>query len=297
MAKNLNGKHAYLLMVHHRKDLIDLLLEVLDDSRNDIFMHIDARSAFNIQDFQMHKANLYPVKRTKVSWGGYSQVQCELALMEEAKKHGNYNYYHLMHGSAYPLKSQDYLHDFYDQNIGVEYIELDDAHDIDRVKYLFPFNEVKAQRNLVEKILFNLSRKVHLFQKVHDLDHFKQFNMVYKKGFALWSITDEFVEYLLSQKDVIRKMLKYSTCGDEIMPQTFAYNSKFRDRICEFDGEHSTAMWASTWPIEEKLGKVRQNNNFIYEDLDYLLNSGANFARKFENEDGIQLINEIKKTF
>ena len=286
-----NKKHAYLLMIHHRKDLIDLLLEELDDERNDIFMHIDSRSKLDFNSFKTTKAGLYKVKQMKVNWGGYSQIKCELRLMEDACKHGPYAYYHFVQGSSFPLKTQDELHQFYDERQGVEFVQIDQTLKITRVELIHLFNEHYTIKHQYEKILLAISKKFINFQKIIGYNHFKQFNMEYKKGFALWSIDHELLTYLLTKKDLIRKMCRFSYCADEIFIQTLTYNSKFKDRINFIDDKFSSSLWFSTWRIDDK----RRGCNFISEDLDAILNSGSNFARKFESEDGIELIYSIKK--
>ncbi len=39
------NKHAYMIMAHHRPDLLQLLINSLDDERNDIIVHIDKKKA------------------------------------------------------------------------------------------------------------------------------------------------------------------------------------------------------------------------------------------------------------
>lgn len=38
------GKHAYLIIAHSNFGQLRTLLEMLDDERNDIFVHVDARA-------------------------------------------------------------------------------------------------------------------------------------------------------------------------------------------------------------------------------------------------------------
>ena len=115
-------KHAYLLMLHHRKDLVDLLLEELDDERNDLYIHIDPFSKdLNIDDLNIKKSKVYEVEPMKVNWGDFSQIECELRLMKKAGQNGPYAYYHFMQGSSFPLKNQDEIHKFYDDNQGKQF--------------------------------------------------------------------------------------------------------------------------------------------------------------------------------
>lgn len=38
-----NNKHAYLIMAHQNFEQLAILLELLDDIRNDIFIHVDKK--------------------------------------------------------------------------------------------------------------------------------------------------------------------------------------------------------------------------------------------------------------
>lgn len=40
------GKHAYLIMAHNQWEVLAQLLEVIDDPRNDIYLHIDKKCLF-----------------------------------------------------------------------------------------------------------------------------------------------------------------------------------------------------------------------------------------------------------
>jgi hypothetical protein len=44
-----NRKHAYLIMAHHRPDILRELLAAHDDPRNDVYLHID-RKGLNVID-------------------------------------------------------------------------------------------------------------------------------------------------------------------------------------------------------------------------------------------------------
>ena len=289
-------KHAYLLMVHHRKDLLDLLIEELDDERNDIYIHIDTKSDLKFNDFHTNKAKLYETERIDVNWGGFSQIKCEYILMKAARKNGPYAYYHLMQGSSYPLKTQDELHKFYDEHQGKLFITVRHANgkrNINRAKQIWLFNEVYHSPLMVDFIKRRINSAFRIIQDIVGYDRFKKYNMKICKGFALWSITEDFLDYLLEKEELVNEIFKYSCCGDELFIQTMAYNSKYRDRLFYNNNNVSLSMWTSTWPIGNET--VRPGCNFKYEDLNFLLNNGNNFARKFEGDDGIKLIEEIKK--
>ena len=73
-------KHAYLIAAHHQMDLLKVLLSLLDDEKNDIYLHVDSRCrVFNESEMlsTVRKSKLFFIERRKVAWGGYSQIQLE----------------------------------------------------------------------------------------------------------------------------------------------------------------------------------------------------------------------------
>lgn len=113
-------KHAFLIIAHNEYPVLEVLLSMLDDERNDIYLHIDKRATElfqQIKKVKMQKAGFYLIENPiKVYWGDISQVQVEYLLFETALSHGPYAYYHLLSGTDLPIKSQDYIHAFFQQN-------------------------------------------------------------------------------------------------------------------------------------------------------------------------------------
>ena len=100
-------KHAYLIIAHNEYPVLRALLSMLDDERNDIFLHIDHRSMElyeKIHSVQMQRANLHILStRNKVYWGDLSQVETEYLLLETASAKEAYSYYHLLSGTDLPI--------------------------------------------------------------------------------------------------------------------------------------------------------------------------------------------------
>ena len=93
-------KHAYLIIVHNEYPVLETLLSMIDDERNDIYLHIDRRSTELYKRACLlctQKARLFLLPtRNKVYWGDISQVETEYLLLETAAKHSTYDYYHLL---------------------------------------------------------------------------------------------------------------------------------------------------------------------------------------------------------
>ena len=43
----MKDRHAYLIMTHGNFEILKLQLEMLDDSRNDIYIHVDKKVIFS----------------------------------------------------------------------------------------------------------------------------------------------------------------------------------------------------------------------------------------------------------
>lgn len=95
------NKHAYLIMSHGNWTILKLLLCLLDYENHDIFLHIDRKSKDEIPDSLfdvVKKSKLIIIESMDIYWADYSVVECELKLLETARKMGKYSYFHLLSG-------------------------------------------------------------------------------------------------------------------------------------------------------------------------------------------------------
>lgn len=98
-------KFAYLILAHHNFSQLQLLLDLLDDKRNDIYVHIDKKIKETVV-LNTVKSKLYCVEdRVNVAWGDISQIKAEYKLFRMAFNNGPYDYYHLISGDDLPIKS------------------------------------------------------------------------------------------------------------------------------------------------------------------------------------------------
>lgn len=287
------GRHAYLIMAHHRFEILREILRDIDDERNDIFLHIDKKTK-NV-DFASLKecaqvANLYFTSRIDVHWGGYSQSACMLQLLSEAVNRGKHDYYHFMVGVEFPLKTQDYIHAFMDRHLGKEFIGYDNfaQNYTDRVKYLHFFNEHGRSKNYLGRSLDILRRKMVALQKLLGYTYITATTDNFKKGNACMSITHDLAKHILSCKEQIKRLYKHSYCSDELFIHTLVYNSPFYDNVFDKNDEYISSMRMCQW--EE--GK---NNQYHVKDVDMLIKSGRLFARKIDGDDALEVIRLIKE--
>lgn len=287
--------HAYLIMAHNQFELLNKLLRALDDSRNDIYIHIDKKSG-EINQEQIKKgvvhSNVYFVNRQNVVWGHYSLIECELSLFAEAVNRKEYQYLHLVSGVDFPIKSQEYIHKFFECNKGKEFIHFDDATfpevDLEKIQCYYFLQKYVGNRKKDSSFLYCIQRAMIHMQKGMKFDRHKRKKMQFYKGANWVSITGKFAKYVVEHKEEIRNMYRYSMCCDEVFLQTMCMNSEFRDNLYDksFCNDYRMCMRYIDW---------NRGGPYIFrtEDYDELMKADALFARKFDWDLDREIINKI----
>lgn len=281
-------KHAFLISAHHEFDLLKKLLLALDDARNDIYLHID-KKVTDLPKITLNNARLFVLDEPiDIRWGDVSQIKSEFILFEAAYKNGPYKYYHTLSGVDFPLKSQDYIHAFFEQHQGKEFIgytQGDISDEIDRkVKRIHLFPKYFRTENGFISFFMRMIRYVFLrLQFLFGIRRNRGLN--FKKGTSWVSITHDLVSYLLPQYKEVMGMYNHSYCADEIFLHTICWNSMFKESIFDKDNEHNGCMRMIGW-------KDNQLIDWENKDFDILMKSDALFARKF-NSEHIDVVHKI----
>lgn len=274
-----SDKHAYLVIAHKNDLTFQTLLQMIDDERNDIFIHMDEKNTE--YDIELVRKNIkysqvFHSSRTNVNWGGYSQINAEFLLLELATGIGKYSYYHLISGEDLPIKTQSFIHGFFEKNQGKEFIRFESSefNYSERIKYYYLFQE-KIGRNR-KRIALRMINRVSLYlQKVFGVN--RSANMKFQKGTNWFSITDELARYICKQKEWVSRTFRNTLCCDEVFLQTMVLNSNFNRNIFhkEFDNDPVSIMRLIDW---------QRGNPYIFSSCDFeeLKASKMLFARKFD---------------
>lgn len=275
-------KHAYLILCHTDFSLLCTLIHLLDDARNDIYVHIDQKATFLGCGLKVKNAGLHILEqRIDVRWGDYSMVQAELSLFEAAHNTATYEYYHLLSGTDLPLKSQDYIHEICGRHSSTEYIGFSgtdtDKEATWRAEHYFLFSGLFRSKN----ILIRLIRRLVL--ALQDMFLLKRhIGRTMKKGPQWCSVTHEFVTFLLQNKDWIERTFSHTYCPDELFIQTICWNSCFRDRVYDINDEFRGCMRYIKWTNGSLQDMTPATTNEA-------LLSDRWFARKFSSADSVSV--------
>lgn len=270
-------KHAYLILAHHEFGLLQTLIDCLDDARNDIYVHIDKKVKC-LPELHAKEAGLNILEeRIDIRWADYSMVEAEFTLFETAQKNGPYAYYHLLSGVDLPLKSQDYIHRFFEENQGKEFIAFTNTNVtpeiIRKVRrwHLFPhdFRNKSRMKRILRAAFIRCQERLGIERNRH---------IDFKKGSQWVSVTESMARYFIDHRKWVQKVFTHTFCADEIVFQTLCWQSPMRPALYNTADDGLGCMRTIGWH-GDKL------TDWSAADYDTLAHSFALFARKFNNFD------------
>lgn len=286
-------KHAYLVIAHNQYEQLQLLVSLLDDRRNDIYVHIDRKSS-RPNNLKTRYSGLYLLPESKsvdVRWGDVSQIQCELNLYETALRSGKpYSFFHLLSGVCLPIKPINSIYDFFEKHTGINFIgfcKYDENNYIDRILKRHYFTKYYKERSMINRAFLKMLRIIVEFC-VNSISPQRRSYTIYKKGANWCSLTNEFVEYLIKNKDNILAHYKRSYCADEVYKQTLIWNSDFKKTIFNTHNEFEGCLRLIDWD---------RGNPYVFssdEDYSLIAKSSAFYARKFDMSKYPEMIEYVK---
>ncbi|MBS5854536.1 MAG: beta-1,6-N-acetylglucosaminyltransferase [Clostridia bacterium] len=284
-------KHAYLILAHNNFYTLKVLLKLLDNENNDIYIHIDKKTR-NVPKEEIlsvvQKSNLHWVTPIKTYWGHSSLVNAELKLIKTAILNVEYEYLHLISGVDLPLKKQSEIHKFFEDNKGKEFVGFSNLKNNyeDRVKYYYWLQKYEKNSKIIAKLQEILTK----FQKILKVNRLKNSNINIQKGCQWVSITGDFAKYIIKQEKWIQKFFANTNCSDELLMQTILINSPFAKNIYNKNDEYKSCLREIDW---------ERGSPYVWkkEDKDILLSSNNIFARKFDENVDKEIMKIIMNNF
>ncbi|MBF1274872.1 MAG: core-2/I-branching enzyme [Porphyromonadaceae bacterium] len=279
-------KHAYLILAHNEPELLSLLVERLDDVRNDIYIHFDRKLSI-LPDIKTQHAGLYILKdRVDVRWADVSMLEAEYKLFHAVVDSGSqYSHHHLISGVDLPLKNQDYIHSFFAQHQGKEFVGLHqrpmNSHADRALHYWHPFTRSFRGSGCVfaiKRILRYLVIQTQVLLGIR-----RNTTIPFHKGGQWVSITHELIDYLLEQEDRAFTIFSRTFGADEYFVPTLIWDTPFMERLFDATDESRGAMRYIGWRADGQL------IDFTSQDLPALQQTEYLFARKFNSRDKVFL--------
>ena len=134
-------------------------------------------------------------------------------LFEKTSKN-KYFRYHLISGADLPIKSQDYIHDFFEKNADYEFVHYDteerlkNDHEIGRRTRIYHFLQKYRRRykiNFINEIFTFLERILLLIQIICHVDRLRNSKMKIKYG-SQWVSNINYLNFRIVQMNYLSKL-------------------------------------------------------------------------------------------
>jgi hypothetical protein len=276
---------AYLVLAHTNPGVIERAIAVLDSKECAFFVHIDQKSDIRKFSRIAGKNVLFTEKRVPVYWGQFSQVDAILLLLQKAMRTDRFDYFVLLSGSDFPLRSARYISTFFRTYLGSEFISLVKVPSAAAGKPLSRMNTlVLPSTQPVRRFLVRVMAKLGWAKR--DYRRYLGSLEAYS-GSTWWALTREACQYLLDfgeRNPNVANYFKNTFASDESYFHTILGNSEFKPKIRRnLVYDDWTARGASPEMISdrhidwfESQPKVLLNDVYGIEE--------ALFARKFSDD-------------
>ncbi len=282
---------AYLILAHKNPSAINELITALKYPGVDFYIHLDKKSDI-IDEINVDDNIFFTSNRIDVKWGGISQVESMLSLMNYVKEmNKQYDYVWFISGQDFPIKSNEYIQEFFRQNYGYNFMEIIPKDDERYLRYLKRNQTWYPVWGASPKFIIRVLRKIYNYL-TGGLKHsfIKRKNILDAEWFfgSNWfALTYDAMLYVLEQvaSKPYLKYFKNCICPDESFFQTIIGNSEYIHKTRDY-------LTYVDWSEGKKNPKVLGGG----EDYEKLKSSDKLMARKFERvDDCIKKLSESKK--
>ncbi|WP_429382304.1 beta-1,6-N-acetylglucosaminyltransferase [Mucilaginibacter sp. UYCu711] len=268
-------------MAHKNAVQIKRLIESLEDGLSHFFLHLDLKSGIKISDIGLNSyVKVSPVESINSNWGRFELVQATLNAMALIKQQPvKFDRIILLSGQDYPIKSNEYINDFYqysDYSIFLDHFSIPDykkwssnggLYRID--KYFFGFSRFLK---FIARIVNFLALFIKCLQRTikTELKHYH--------GSQWWTIDSYSLNYILnyiSEHPEYITFHKYTFAPDELFFHTIILNADDTQIISKIFNDNKMLMkWENEFIAHPEI--LDRN------DLETLKISDSLFARKFD---------------
>lgn len=286
-------KIAYLITAYNNYEHLEKLINALDDTNAEFFVHIDKKS--QMPENLVGNLKVVFIDRIPVWWGGWSHMEAILNLMKEAGQRA-FDYYVLISGTDYPIRPNSFLYNTLKE--GGEYINIikgfQDHKPESRIKYYYYDSFDRRNRQSIRTVFFSALEKVKSKIIIKRKYPFKEIF----HGSTWWALSHDCVNHIL---DFIKnnpqyvRFYKTSWCAEESFLQTIIGNSKFAT-------ECKTNLTYADWSKEPGPIVLNQEHVALFKKQDEFESSYGKyrpfFARKFNDttKDVVEMIDRELRT-
>lgn len=272
---------AHLILTYTNPHQTERMIRSMSHDDFDFYIHVDKKYDINPHLFLKDLPNVYFInERTDVKWAGYNTVKATFCCIREIVETGvKYDFINFLSGQDYPLKSPEYLLEFFKQNIGAEFMSYRDIKNdwkegLIRMEKYFLSNYTFKGTHTLEKMINFLMPKRKLPYNMHP----------YGKS-MFWMLSPEIAMYVVQVVESDKKLANffhYCWASDEFVFQTILLNSPHKNKIVNNNYRYTD------WSIGGSHPKILDESDF-----EKITKSDMLFARKLDIDKSAKLFDLI----
>jgi hypothetical protein len=266
---------AYIIHAYKNPDQLKRLIDTLDSERSFFFVHIDKK--VNIKPFEellVNNNKVYWIPRENSDWGTINTVKAVLnGIYQAIHSNVKFDYYYFLSGQDYPIKSNNYIYNFLQENKEKDFIYYFSLPSkewkgggIQRFnRYYLIISKNKYIRRIINNLGFVLPRRK------------LPYNLKPYGGEFYFGLSRKSVDYILSFIETHVDYLpffKYTQIPEEIFFQTILLNADNNIKQHIINKTLTFIDWSRT--------KSSGPATLAVEDFDKITKCNELFARKFD---------------
>jgi hypothetical protein len=261
---------AWFIMLHQNPEQFDWLLRAIYNPDDIFLVHVDLKSLFNykgrggtysrVKSLVAGKPNIRLMRPRSTNWGGWSLGRISLDAIDillDADR--DWTHFINLSGECYPIKPLPRIRATLRDDAGAIYVETKAFADLP------PGDWHPRRPRVLEtplKIVILPGRRQP--PRGFSIEHKGSQWVILPRDFCAWQRQAPF------RRDMDRYM-RFSPLSDELVMQTLLLNGPFRERQASHYGRAIRLVEPAPHPAV-----------LTMQDLGFLQNSGAMFARKFD---------------
>lgn len=274
---------ANIIIAHKDPQQLERLIEKMTYPGFDFYIHLDKKIDIKHFEYLKLKPNVHFItNRIECNWGGYSTLEAMVGSLKEVLTNEiHYGFYNLLSAQDYPIKSNKFINQFYENNADKSFIYYEEG------SVWWSGGLERFQRYHLTD--FNFKGKYVLERLINLLTPKRKFPFEGKlyggSKASWWSLNQEAATYLLeffSSNVKLGRFLRFCWGTDEFVIPTILMNSPFRDQVVNDNLRYI------------KFPPGMANPQILdVDDFDDIKRSDMLFARKFDQNQSTILLDKI----
>lgn len=285
---------ACIITAYHKFEQLNALAEYLS-SQFEVYIHIDKKADTSWKQIIQPNEHIHVYSKYAVNWGGSAHLKAIVWLMNEALKDKRIDYFHIMSGDDWPVRSLQEIYEYFDKSDEISLLttKISDMTDDWRrysskwQKY-YSFLDIFNYKDLKQKIFVKAFVKFQQIIGVNRLKKLETLDIEIAQGLVWGGLPRNAFEYCMTyihDNPEFWEFMTYGHASEEFFFQTILANSEAFEK-CITNKNYRYMNWN------------RKHNSYPgildMDDYDNIMSDKYFFSRKIDFGISHELMEKIK---